>query len=89
LDNVHVRASVLFQEVREGAVLLNLDTEQYVGLDEVGRAMWHALLGCASLEEAVHQMTDQYDGDAAAIRKDFSAFIKRLLDLGLVHVTDG
>jgi hypothetical protein len=74
----------LFQEVRDGAVLLNLDTEQYVGLDDVGCAMWHAALGCRSLEDAVVQITEQFDVEASTVLRDFTAFIERLLELGLV-----
>ena len=42
-DRVRVTPDVLFRVMGEEAVLVNLTTERYLGLDPVGTRMWSVL----------------------------------------------
>jgi hypothetical protein len=83
---VSVPDSVLFRNLDGEAVLLNLDSEEYFGLDSVGTDIWQAVTGDANLEEAYVTLLAEYDVDAVQLRTDMSEFIQELLDAGLISV---
>ncbi|MEJ2402636.1 MAG: PqqD family protein [Xanthomonadales bacterium] len=76
---------VLYQEVGGETVLLDLDSEQYFGLDAIGTRIW-ALLGegrCA--EEIVAVLLDEYDVDRERLAADVHELLGALLDAGLIE----
>lgn len=75
---------VLFQEVGGEAVLLDLASEQYFGLDPVGTRIWALLDGKAPLGAVHAQLCSEYDAVPARIGDDLLALASRLLDAGLV-----
>ena len=77
---------VLFQEVGGEAVLLDLASEQYFGLDPVGTRIW-ALLGEDDRLQHVHDvLCQEYDAAPECIGDDLLALIDRLAEAGLVKV---
>ncbi len=85
-QKVSVPDSVLFRNLDGEAVLLNLDSEEYFGLDSVGTDIWQAVTGDGSIEEAYVSLLAEYDVDAAQLRTDMSEFIQELLNAGLISV---
>ena len=77
---------VLFRELDGESVLLNLESECYLGLDEVGTRMWAALTTSASVQAAFEELMDEYDVDAERLRSDLTRFIGELMEQGLVEV---
>ena len=69
-------------------VLLNLDTEIYFGLDEVGTRMWDVLSSSPSVEAAFEQLLSEYDVDPASLRADLETLLTQLVDGGLVELHD-
>ena len=67
---VTLRAEVLVRELRGESVLLDLASERYFGLDEVGTGMWRALTGSASVEEALSVLLEEYDVRPGQLRED-------------------
>ena len=51
-DRVEVPKHVLVRFLEKESVFLNLETEQYYGLDETGTRMWQAVTAASSLEAA-------------------------------------
>jgi len=76
---------VLFQEVGGEAVLLDLVSEQYFGLDPVGTRIWELIDGQASLGTIHSALCAEYDADAARIGDDLIALSKSLAEAGLVR----
>ena len=86
LDTILTRSSeVLFQEVGGEAVLLDLASEQYFGLDPVGTRIWDLLDGDTSLDRVHTTLCAEYDADAQRIRDDLLTLASALLDAGLVQ----
>lgn len=56
-----VSPDVLFREVDGEAVLLNLDSETYFGLDPVGTRMWQVLTESPSLDDARTTLLAEYN----------------------------
>ena len=51
-DCVRVAPDVLFRMVSDEAILVNLNTEVYLGLNPVGARMWSALTDAPSIDAA-------------------------------------
>jgi hypothetical protein len=83
-----ISADVLMREVDEEAVLLNLATEAYFGLDEVGTRMWYALTECGSLAAAFERLAAEFDVEPARLEADLRSLLQQLLSLGLVETRD-
>jgi hypothetical protein len=81
-----VRASkhVLCAE-RDGlTVLLDLQREIYLGLDEVGTAIWREIAEGGTPAAAAAQVAAEFDAPIETVRADTDAFILDLLRRGLV-----
>lgn len=80
---------VLLRELDGQAVLLNLNTETYFGLDEVGTRMWSELVAGASVDGAFLRLEREFDVDPGVLRRDLQALVAELLEAGLLeHRTD-
>ena len=77
---------VLFQEVGGEAVLLNLASESYFGLDPVGTRIWLLLGEDARLQHAYDIMRDEYEVDPASLEADLLTLVGKLAEAGLVTV---
>ena len=75
---------VMFQEVGGEAVLLDLASEQYFGLDPVGARIWTLLDGQRNLGDVLAVLHAEYDAEADAVRTDLLSLAQSLLDAGLV-----
>lgn len=76
---------VLINEVGGEAVLLNLKTERYYGLDEVGTRMWQVLTTADSLDCAYETLLAEYDVEAGKLREDMDKLVDKLLSEGLLE----
>ena len=85
---LEVRGDVLTRELRGESVLLDLASERYFGLDEVGTGMWRALTAGSTIEAAIEALEAEYDVAPEQLRDDVAAFVRKLADAGLVDVRD-
>jgi hypothetical protein len=76
---------VKIRELDGEAVLLNLDSEKYFGLDEVGTRMIKALTSGHTVEEACASLLEQYDVDPDTLKADLEHLIEKLLAKGLIQ----
>ena len=77
---------VLFQEVGGEAVLLDLASEQYFGLDPVGTRIWELLDGQTALEQVHATLCGEFDAPAERIQADLLALVQELAVAGLVEI---
>jgi len=92
---MHLNAKVLFsdtvfaQEVDGEMVLLDMNTENYFGLDEVGTAIWQAIEeNNGELVKVLKVLLEQYDVEEDVLKKDLLVFVDRLVESGLVKVDE-
>lgn len=83
---VNLSEEVLFQEVEGEAVLLDLPSGQYYGLNDVGSRFWFLARQCDDLETIFARMLDEYDVDAATLADDLGAFLDDVAAAGLVRL---
>ena len=69
-------------------VLLDMDSENYFGLDEVGTAIWQAMQEKESLKEVFEVLLGQYEVEEDVLKKDLVTFVEKLVESGLVKVEE-
>jgi hypothetical protein len=77
-DCVRVAPDVLFRLVSDEGVLVNLNTEMYLGLNPVGARMWSVLSEASSIQAAYEQLLREYEVDPSELRRDLEEFIAQL-----------
>jgi hypothetical protein len=82
---VKLSQAVLFQPLRNEAVLLDLNSDQYIGLDLVATRIWQLLAENGDTEYVVRMMLQEYDVDEARFRRDLAAYLEKLMTLGLIQ----
>jgi len=80
-------ADVLIRELDGEAVLLNLNSEAYYGLDQVGTRMWQVLTTSESIEAAYETLLAEYEVEPARLHQDLTGLIERLVEHGLLEVS--
>jgi hypothetical protein len=86
-DRVRVPDDVLISNLQEESVILNLDSERYYGLDDVGTRFLSALNTADSIEAAYEQLNQEYDVDEEVLRKDLLTLVENLLAQGIVQLS--
>jgi hypothetical protein len=84
-----VPADVLVQELQGEAVLLNIQSGRYFGLDEVGTRMWAAITSAESLRAASEALLAEYEVTRERLEGDVRALVEKLVEYGLVEVRGG
>jgi hypothetical protein len=86
-QKISVSDQVLCQKVGDETVLLDLASEQYFGLDEVGTRFWELLSASRPFDEIVKVLADEYEASEAHIELDLKELLLRLAAEGLVSVS--
>jgi hypothetical protein len=73
-----VNPSVVRADLEGEAILLDLDTGTYFGLDEVGNAIWKAVEQGASEVQIFDRLAKEYDVDPVQLRSDVADFLSQL-----------
>jgi len=74
-----VPETVLIRAVHDETVLLDLESEQYFGLDAVGSCVIEALTGGADVDGAIRAVFDAFDAPEHQIRADVVTLVKDLV----------
>ena len=88
-DRVRVPDDVLISNLQDESVILNLQSERYFGLDNVGTRMLTALSASSSIEAAYELLLDEYEVDPQLLRQDLTSLIENLAEQGLIAIEHG
>ena len=88
-DRVKLSDEVLISGLQAESVLLNLDSERYYGLNNVGTRMLNLLTASDSIGAAYNSLLDEYDIEAEVLRHDLISTIEELSKHGLVEIISG
>ncbi|MDX2098964.1 MAG: PqqD family protein [Leptolyngbyaceae cyanobacterium bins.59] len=67
-------------------MLLNLKSERYFGLDEVGTRIWAVLAETDSIQSAYETLLSEYEVEPAVLQQDLQALLDQLLEQGLIEL---
>lgn len=73
----------LVQELEGEAVILDLASESYFGLDASAVEFWNAVQNSPNLEDAFRALLEKYDVDEETLRVDLNEFVHQLVERGL------
>jgi hypothetical protein len=88
-DRFSKSEQVMVQELDGEAVLLDLKSERYFGLDKMGLRMFQVVTSSASVMDACNSLLDEFDVDPSRLRQDLADFLSGLLDAGLLVKNSG
>ena len=80
--------TVFAQEVDGEMVLLDMNSENYFGLDAVGTDIWQAMQEKGTLQEVLEALLEQYEVEEDVLKKDLLNFVDKLQESGLVEVKE-
>jgi hypothetical protein len=85
-SRINVAPNVLFHFLGEETILLNLNTERYLGLDSVGTRMWKVLTEAPSIQAACDMLVNEYQVTPESLQLDLDEFVDTLLEQGLIEI---
>jgi coenzyme PQQ synthesis protein D (PqqD) len=83
-DRVNVPDDVLISRLQEESVILNLDSERYFGLDEIGTRFLSVLTTSDSIEVAYQRLSDEYHIEGNVLRQDLLELVENLINQGIL-----
>lgn len=85
-DHIASSEDVLIQEVGGEAVLLDLASERYFGLDQVGTRIWQLIEEIGQLRAIHARLCVEFDAEPLRIEQDLLRLASDLGEAGLVKI---
>jgi hypothetical protein len=85
-DRVEVPKHVLVRIVEKESVFLNLETECYYGLDEIGTRMWQMVTTGESIENAYAELLSEFAVEEWLLRQNLLELLGQLVENGLLRI---
>jgi hypothetical protein len=81
-----VTPNTLYREVQGEAVLLQLDSGEYFGLDAVATRVWQLIVEKGELTAVEESMLEEFDVDPLVLSTDIERMIAELVAKRLIEV---
>lgn len=85
---ISISDQALSQEVNGETVILDLNSESYFGLDEVGTRIWQLLQDNGDFQQTFDIMLEEFDVDAERLHQDLIDLVGKLEQAGLVTLQE-
>ena len=85
-QTINISSEFLTQEVGGETVILDLKSETYFGLDEVGTRIWQLLVEQEDMQTITATMLNEYDVEEDQVEKDIQNLLTQLDKAGLIHL---
>lgn len=85
-DIVEANADLMMADLEGEAVLLNIQSGRYFGLNEVGTSIWSLIKEPQSVSEILGALSQIYDAPAEALHHDVLTFLNDMEKRSLLHV---
>jgi hypothetical protein len=86
---VRVHPSTLHRELEGEGVLLQLDTGQYYGLDDVAQRMWALIALHGDLAEVQARLLEEFEVEPEVLSRDLNRLVDELAERQLVTIDGG
>ena len=87
IQTIEMSSEVLTQEVEGETVILDLKSESYFGLDEVGTRIWQLLQEQEDIQTITATMLNEYDVEKEQLEKDIQSLLTQLDDAGIITLS--
>ena len=91
---MNLEQSVVFSEtifaqvVDDELVLLDMESEKYFGLNEVGTSIWQAMQENKKLKNVYDVLLEEYDVTPEVLKEELMSFVTSMSDAGLITLED-
>lgn len=85
--NIKIEEDILVQDLDNSTVILNLNTEQYYGLNEVGQRIWQLFSEHQDTHIVWCILLEEYDVDPELLQADIMHLIAELSEAKLISVS--
>jgi hypothetical protein len=85
-QSITLSPEVISQEVSGETVLLDLESENYFGLDEVGTRIWQLIEETGNLQAVFDTLLQEYEVEQDRLLADLEALVREVEALGLVRL---
>jgi hypothetical protein len=83
-QTITLSPDVISQEVSGETVLLDLESEHYFGLDEIGTRIWQLIKETGDLQAIYETLLAEYEVEEDRLHSDLEALLGEISQLGLV-----
>ena len=87
-SRVILSENIFAQEVDGEMVLMDMESEDYFGLDTIGASFWQVLQEEETLQKTLDHLLDLYDTEESVLKKDLIEFVEKLVTNGLASVAE-
>lgn len=88
MRTIRLSSDVVFRELEGEAVILDLASGRYFGLNAVGTRVWALLDAGTPVDQIVSTLADEYEAEREQIARDVAALIDDLSTRGLIVASD-
>lgn len=85
-QTIALSPDVISQEVSGETVLLDLESENYYGLDEVGTRIWQLIKETNELQSIFNTLLEEYNVSEERLQLDLTTLLTEIEGLGLVKL---
>ena len=85
-QTITLSPEVISQEVSGETVLLDLESENYFGLDEVGTRIWQLIKETNDLQAIYQTLLAEYDVSEQRLQQDLDTLLAEISGLGLIRL---
>jgi len=78
----------LYSEIDSEAVILDVNSGTYFGLNEVSNRIWQLLQTPTSSQQLLENVLEEYEVTEAEAVKDIQSLLKDMLNAGLIEVAN-
>lgn len=78
---------LLSSEMNDELVMMNLESNNYFGLNKVGKYIWEFLEEEQTLDNLCEKLTSKYDVSFEQCKSDITPFINKLKELNIIEVS--
>src|SRR5438034_11249446 len=86
---VRVSPSTLSRELQGETVLLQMDTGEYFGLDEIGTRIWQLISEKGDLDEVESAMLEEFEASREVLVTDLQRVVDELAARHLIEIEPG
>lgn len=87
LDRLVIGDQVLFRQLEDEAVLLDLKSGKYFGLNDVGARAWQLILEHGSLSRVLEVLQEEYAAEPDLVQRDLLALAEQLVGRKLADLS--
>ena len=85
-QTIEISSDILTQEVSCETVILDLNSESYFGLDEIGTRIWQLIQEQKDLKSVTATMLNEYDVEEKQLAEDIEDLLAKLDEAGLIKL---